>query len=660
MEYIDGINDIYVVGRLLSQDKLHASSPNKDNIFVFSMNNSMHFLVEPSSDLPYGFINVPYFQISADFLDDEFKAKDYSYQERIPELEKYLSDKLIIFKPFRRREYNNVDRNTLSIIPRPVGDTDNTKYSSIPLFSEKDKIKKTLFENLLLNEKRIPVKKPYSTDENDSPEFVIWEEGGDLTVYGFFSKMNHSKSSGILFSLDRELRKCRFKDEWLDRAVPSNDYEVIFIDSGIYLDIKRELEAGEVLKPENVIDEVSVVNDEYTVDTNGVEAKTGNEKPDEISEEDKENMFLNRFIDTTESNLFVYDKQDLVNFHVSMKMSNLVILAGMSGTGKSKLVSLYGKSLGLSDEQIKIIPVKASWTDDADLLGYLDTENMLYRPSETGLVDTLMKANNRENIYFVCFDEMNLSRVEHYFSQFLSILENNTGKRILQLYNPELENRVYNSSNYPAQIELGDNLYFIGTVNIDESTYHFSDKTLDRANVIRLNVCPFEKLKELSDNIKRKRQENTDNLKERNIKNPTLTALEFKEFRNIHTNEYIDLSDEEIAFLKELHLLLSKTKPDFGIGFRIIRQIDDYLKNIPDTEWLSRRAGIDLQICQRILPKIRGSEEQLSDLFNLNESDYGNSIYALLEKYSSISDFTATMKILEYKAKELKANGYTA
>ncbi|MEH6946972.1 hypothetical protein V7068_07810 [Bacillus sp. JJ634] len=94
---------------------------------------------------------------------------------------------------------------------------------------------------------------------------------------------------------------------------------------------------------------------------------------------------------------------------------------------------------------------------------------MVYRSEDSGLINALRKAEMEESkLFIVCFDEMNLARLEHYFSQFLSILEMDHGKRVLRLYNDDLENRLYNSAQYPPTIVIQDNVLFVGTVNVDE------------------------------------------------------------------------------------------------------------------------------------------------------------------------------------------------
>ena len=90
-------------------------------------------------------------------------------------------------------------------------------------------------------------------------------------------------------------------------------------------------------------------------------------------------------------------EKDLYNFHTAMKSSNLVILAGMSGIGKSKLVQAYGESLGLTDKyQMTFIPVRPAWTDDADVIGYADTLNHVYRPGDSGVINALLECKGKQ------------------------------------------------------------------------------------------------------------------------------------------------------------------------------------------------------------------------------------------------------------------------
>lgn len=368
-----------------------------------------------------------------------------------------------------------------------------------------------------------------------------------------------------------------------------------------------------------------------------------------------EGVFLRTFMNTCRAMNLLYEEKDLINFHTAMKSSKLVILSGMSGTGKSKIVQAYGKSLGLDENRLNFISVRPSWGDDSDLLGYVDSINNLYRPGDSGFIDTLIEAsNNKENLYIICLDEMNLARVEHYFSQILSVLELDKEDRILKLYNEELEETIKNSNRYKANIKIGTNILLVGTVNLDESTYHFSDKVLDRANVITLNQVNFLELKKLQSN-----KENIVKVKE----------VSFKEYEKmINTREFIDLNDRELELLSEINEKMNFLNKNVGIGFRIITQIDDYIRNIPKDSIISREEGIDIQLTQRILPKIRGTKEQWGEFIgeydiyddeSLYSSELTSELIRILDNYKDVSDFKTSRKYILNKARELSIYGYT-
>lgn len=357
-----------------------------------------------------------------------------------------------------------------------------------------------------------------------------------------------------------------------------------------------------------------------------------------------EKAFLARFAEAAEAKGFIYDKKDLVNFHVSAKASRLVILAGMSGSGKSALVRLYAEALGLPASQLAVIPVRPSWMDDSDILGYPDLKTMLYRPADTGLAELLIDAaRHPEKLYIVCFDEMNLARAEHYFAQFISVLEREEEPR-LRLYNPELAPRLYNGDKYPAEIPIGRNVLFTGTVNVDESTYHFSDKILDRANVITLTQGRFRDLLSLS--------------KKEKEKYPEVTAALFASWQRLPGG--IALLPSELDFLDALNDAIRASALPGGIGYRVARQMGRYLENIPEGAGFTREEGLDCQTVQRILTKLRGSAEQLKSLISLDENGAAaGDAAAVLAKYRGLSDFEKSRRVLLRKAKELKLYDYT-
>jgi energy-coupling factor transporter ATP-binding protein EcfA2 len=383
-----------------------------------------------------------------------------------------------------------------------------------------------------------------------------------------------------------------------------------------------------------------------------------------------EHTFINDLNQVALSNQLVYDMEDLVNFHIAIKTGALVVLAGMSGVGKSQLVINYAGALGLSgvDEageerkQFLFIPVRPSWNDDADLIGFYDAIHKIYRPAETGLVDLLIQASledNKDKLYLICFDEMNLARVEHYFSQFLSILELSED-RYLTLYSEKLASEVYNRHEYSPRVPIGNNVFFVGTVNIDESSFQFSDKVLDRANVIGLKI--FESLRAWKAVFEEK---TSGKLSEERAQLSPVPGKVFASWCNNSPTE-IGLTDDEIDFLDELNSALRKIDKDRVVGYRIIRQIGSYLKNIPSNVdgkgFLDRGKAFDLQVVQRIMTKFKGPESDFEQLFGkYTERDQATSqILKLFEKYPTVSTFSYSRDVCHKKAKELLDHGYAS
>src|SRR5690606_13647863 len=292
-------------------------------------------------------------------------------------------------------------------------------------------------------------------------------------------------------------------------------------------------------------DEPFQVSDDTATATKVLSGKTTSRAAERKQYDPKSEVgFLDRLRRTAQSDRLFYDENDLITFHTALKTGSLVLLSGMSGTGKTRLVQVYAKALGLAPgEQFRIIPIRPTWTDGTDLLGFLDLTQNLYRPSESGLLDLLIDAqNNPDKLYLVCFDEMNLARVEHYFSQFLSVLELDPEDRYIDLYSPYYEGRLYNSDKYPPRVHVGDNVMFVGTVNVDESTYAFSDKVLDRAQVIRPRVLPFSDLRvHLEQRVERVG----------GGEDVTYSFSDYKRWQR--TNSELGLTTAELDFLERVH-----------------------------------------------------------------------------------------------------------
>ena len=169
----------------------------------------------------------------------------------------------------------------------------------------------------------------------------------------------------------------------------------------------------------------------------------------------------------------IFIRTDVVeNFLISVKAKPFVILSGSTGNGKTALAKAYGEFMkGRFDGGYKLVAVGSNWTESWFILGYVNP--LLNRFVRTPSYDIIETANkDPDHPYILVLDEMNLSRVEYYFSDLLSAME--SGEPLV----------MDDGSEQPVQLRFTDNLVVIGTVNMDETTNAFSPKVLDRANVI--------------------------------------------------------------------------------------------------------------------------------------------------------------------------------
>lgn len=196
-----------------------------------------------------------------------------------------------------------------------------------------------------------------------------------------------------------------------------------------------------------------------------------------------------------EARRFVFDPQQLAVLHGAWhfhERKRFVILSGLSGAGKTSLLRLYAKLyLGLVglpvDDHLTIVPVAPDWRDPAGLLGYVNRlqTDPTHQPGPATELLTRAAAAPHEP-FFLILDEMNLARVEQYFAPLLSAME--TGERI-ELYGGDRD-----LGGVPRSIAWPSNLFIGGTVNMDESTFPFSDKVLDRAFTLEFWDAPLAEL----------------------------------------------------------------------------------------------------------------------------------------------------------------------
>lgn len=658
----------------LAEDYIIGSNDKTITPILINKSNYLQFTIDPLSDFPiYDELNddeIKYVSAYASDIGDWHKDDLMkSNEERIKSLRDYLSDRLIIFTPQIRKTDDGHYLVAKNIELKMKNDKfiSNTEFEVLPIFREDIQYSRTQedFEARLFQHKTIGLAPHIRKKENEYPLAVIWEESSaEFYVYGGENSISSQlyNQTAVRYDIDlNKIRKFKLNDEWDKYQYTSENQDILFIPKErLYPENLNSLEGIDISETINLFNEekglVTVSNSEEaevivekdSIVNNKEIWGTGTSEP--LS---KELIFLSRFKTITKKEKLLYSDQDLTNFHTAMKSGNLVILAGLSGSGKSKLVSCYAKALN-SKQILKMIPVQPFWQDDSDLLGFVDINNFIYHPGDSGLVDTLIEANsNTDKMYVINFDEMNLARVEHYFAQFLSVMEMDPIDRKINLYSEKESSRLFNSDKYPPFITISTNVIFTGTVNLDESTFTFSDKVLDRANVIKLDILPFT-------NYFSERNSEIETSEESIPPNGfSLSEREYRSFRN--NDSQFSLLKDETELLWKIHEAMYAINSNMGVGWRILRQIDMYLKNLPNNGELSREDALDIQLVQRILTKVRGSKNQLEAIIGGYENkEIKNSyFFELFEEYSSISHFKKSREAVIKKAKELSMNGYT-
>ncbi len=246
-----------------------------------------------------------------------------------------------------------------------------------------------------------------------------------------------------------------------------------------------------------------------------------------------------------------YDIEDIRRFIGALSVTKLLILQGMSGTGKTSLAYAFGEFMR---NAAVIVPIQPMWKERTDLVGYYN--EFTRRFNETTLLYKMYEANNNEDIYITVLDEMNIARVEYYFAEFLSLLE---------IPNPDGRNLDVVADRWDSdpkllqqngKLRLPTNMWFIGTANNDDSTFSISDKVYDRAMVLNLDkkATPFE-------------AENPREVK--------LSATHLEELFARARREY-DITDRNLRRIKQLDEYMIRT---FHITFgnRIMKQIRAYV-----------------------------------------------------------------------------------
>ena len=349
---------------------------------------------------------------------------------------------------------------------------------------------------------------------------------------------------------------------------------------------------------------------------------------------------------------FSYDGELIENFYLSLKSKPFVILAGTSGTGKTRLVRLFSEAIGAN---YKLVSVRPDWSDSSDLFGHVNLKGEFVPGA---IIDYIHEAAKPENInkpYFLCLDEMNLARVEYYLSDFLSIIEtrHKEGGHVItdEIILDKAASELY------GKVVLSENLYVIGTVNMDETTFPFSKKVLDRANTIEFSyvdlVPDFSEIPEGKE--------------AQNCKNSLLKTEYITLMPDIATEDRQFVSDICIE-LQDINKILQSAQAH--VGYRVRDEIVFYMLNNKKAELLDRDIAFDNEIMQKILPRVQGSsasiKDMLCELYKKCAGDYTGlsqaSVSEQMQAYIDTKDckYKKSAEKICYMMRRFEEDGFTS
>lgn len=335
--------------------------------------------------------------------------------------------------------------------------------------------------------------------------------------------------------------------------------------------------------------------------------------PSETFQRPELSVILNYF----EKLNYVFPPEVVTQLHVALHMhptKHFVLLSGLSGTGKTKLAELYANAYHQVEKTednrfFSLIPVQPDWTDPTGLLGYVNPLRETPTYASTEFLTFLQSAVEKRSIpHFVCLDEMNLARVEYYFAPFLSAME--TAQDIVIHQNDEPVDAVEPRLPWP------DNLYVIGTVNMDETTHAFSDKVLDRAFTIEfwdVDLVSFE-----------------------------------KQFAKGNAKYPKQLMKKTMEILRKVQQILEPAHQHFG--YRAAEEVLRFLwvNKEQGNGVLNADAALDQAILMKVMPKIRGQDS----------SDF-RSVLAGLRAYLEEKKMVASAKKIGSMYEDLELTGTT-
>ncbi|MCR5090777.1 MAG: DUF3578 domain-containing protein [Oscillospiraceae bacterium] len=369
---------------------------------------------------------------------------------------------------------------------------------------------------------------------------------------------------------------------------------------------------------------------------------------------------IGRIKEYIEAKGFSYEAGLIENFYLSLKSKPFVILAGTSGTGKTRLVRLFAEAVGANPDngRYKMVSVRPDWSDSSDLFGHVDL-NGKFIPG--AIIDFVKRAElDGAHPYFLCLDEMNLARVEYYLSDFLSVIETRDLRAGHIVSEPLVSGAYYGSDAAAAgrygTVPFPENLYVIGTVNMDETTFPFSRKVLDRANTIEFSFVDLTPPAEWASGMPASLDLGNGFLKTEYLL--LAQCADQQEAVNSYCLE-----------LQKLNRILQHGNAH--VGYRVRDEVVFYLLNNKKAELLSENAAIDNEIMQKILPRIQGSsasiKHMLCELFRVcagdyegqnTESDLGSKMMAVAQKPNC--KYPKSAQKIAFMVRRFEEDGFTS
>ena len=348
---------------------------------------------------------------------------------------------------------------------------------------------------------------------------------------------------------------------------------------------------------------------------------------------------------------FNYEGDLIENFYLSLKSKPFVILAGTSGTGKTRLVKLFAEAIGA---KMQLVPVRPDWSDSSDLFGHNGLSGEFHPGA---IIDFIKQAEwDKATPHFLCLDEMNLARVEYYLSDFLSIIETRDRKENGAIETDSLLDSSYFQTKEAREkygrVYIPENLYIIGTVNMDETTFPFSKKVLDRANTIEFSFVNLM-VKVAGGQATAQKLDNS------------FLKTDYLYLRDCDDE---DLIDTACFNLEELNQILAKA--NLHVGYRVRDEISFYMMNNKNAALLDFDAAFDHEIMQKILPRVQGSssaiKKVLSELFAKCAGDYsgfaGATAYEQMDSYleSKTCKYPNSAKKIAFMMRRYEEDGFTS